>query len=156
LGLAVLVISIIFLSPALFKANTHKPGGGLVIPKNAKKLEFLEGCWIADAGLVETKNRNPINYKYCFDKLGNANIYIYLFDKNQKLVDICVGKGKATLWENGVRIEDSGPYCPEVKISFVKVILNCGVEEQEQESSCKVDVSNGNKFKADFSYLGIE
>ncbi len=47
----------------------------LEIPKDAKRkndLSFLEGCWISDRGLVNSRTRRPIVVEYCFGKNGKG------------------------------------------------------------------------------------
>lgn len=154
--ITILFISGTFFYDEVFKRSSRRAGGGLMIPKNAKMLEFLEGCWMSETGMVLSESNDPINYKYCFDKSGNAKVTIILFDQNKKWVDDCVGEGKATLLTGEVRIEDSGLLCENKNLRITPSVVSCGVGETEQEAGCDVVNSSGNRFPVNFSYLGVE
>ncbi|MDR2459342.1 MAG: hypothetical protein LBE38_00960 [Deltaproteobacteria bacterium] len=92
-----------------FLASCTGGAQDLVIPLDAEDLTFLEGCWASDPGLVNSNNKLPLIFIYCFDKSGNAQVYIEEKDKNNRTTDICVTTATAVLEGNTLGITDHGP-----------------------------------------------
>ena len=76
-------------------------------------MEFLEGCWDAPTGLVNTDTRQPVIVEYCFDRRGDGRIRITELDKNGRTMHNCEGRAKARLEGERLVIEDEGANCPD-------------------------------------------
>jgi hypothetical protein len=125
----------------------------LIIPDDPKNLDFLEGCWISDAGLVDHASDLPVTYKYCFDGSGEADVSVDQFDSKGKLRNTCVGRGVATMDGNTLRIKDRGTICSENE-GYVPTTVICQAAEEGKPAVCTVQSEGGRLLNSLFTYAG--
>jgi hypothetical protein len=125
----------------------------LVIPDDPVNLEFLEGCWVSDAGLVDYVSDLPVTYKYCFDGSGGAAIAVDQFDSNGKLNDTCRGSGRAAIDGSTLMIKDSGALCPNGP-GYVPTTVVCEAAPEGKPAQCSVQSEGGDVLESFFTYAG--
>lgn len=52
--------------------ENRKEGAALSLPKNDKKMDFLEGRWRCNTGLVSSRDNQPVVVEFRFDKNGRG------------------------------------------------------------------------------------
>ena len=117
-------------------------------------MEFLEGCWVSDAGLVDNASNLPVTYKYCFDGSGSADISVDQFDSNGNLKNTCLGKGRASIDWGTLRIQDGGTICPGENEGYVPTTVVCQAAEEGRPARCAVQSQGGSLLDSFFTYAG--
>ncbi len=77
----------------------RRESNDLDIPKDAinkNDMSFLEGCWVSDRGLVNSRTGKPITVEYCFNKKGRGSRIIR--EANGR---ICKGSVTTSFGANG-------------------------------------------------------
>ena len=126
-------------------ANPETPSQKpLEIPKNSvenKSLDFLDGSWQANSGLMDAQGR-PVNLEYDF-KDGKGNVRIRKNDGT-----ICTGKVEASMKGSELGFSDTGKIkCPNGK-SFQPAKVQCKVNSANK-TVCEGSYKNGAKFNMD-------
>jgi len=120
------------------------PQQPLEIPKNSvenKSLDFLDGSWQANSGLMDAQGR-PVNLEYDF-KGGKGNVRIRKNDGT-----VCTGKVVASMNGSELGFSDTGKIkCPNGK-SFQPAKVQCKVNSANQ-TVCEGSYENGAKFNMD-------
>ncbi len=128
------------------KPDTEKtpPQQPLEIPKNPaenKSLDFLDGSWQANSGLMDAQGR-PVNLEYNF-KDGKGSVKIRKNDGT-----VCSGKVEASMKDSELGFSDTGTIkCPNGK-SFQPAKVQCKVNSANQ-TICEGSYKNGAKFNMD-------
>ncbi|MBQ7584946.1 MAG: hypothetical protein IJU40_01690 [Desulfovibrionaceae bacterium] len=97
----------------------EKPKEQLVIPEKLENTSFLEGRWLCDTGLINSKTLEPVKVEFSFDKKGQGQGSI--FEKN----DICRGKAKASIEGSVLHIEHGSLKCQKQDSSYTPNSINC-------------------------------
>jgi hypothetical protein len=106
-------------------------GGG-----NAQDMSWLKGCWNSSTVFTSKRTGEDMDYYYCFDDKGNANIYANVKDQNGQTIDTCRGGAKAEL-KNGAMVVESqtAAVCTDGKRNFVPSKVTCKPGKTEAECS---------------------
>jgi outer membrane biosynthesis protein TonB len=131
----------------------NKAGGQLVIPKDAKDLGFLKGCWRSDAGMYDTINRMPIIYVYCFTESGGASVRVEEKNRGGAIRNVCTASGRATLSGGRVVIRDTGAKCPPGVAPYTPATVTCE-QSSGRAASCYVQSDGGRRLTTRFTYQG--
>lgn len=122
------------------------PQQPLEIPKSPipnQSLDFLNGHWRANSGLMDAQGR-PVNVEYDF-KDGKGNVKI---KKNDGTV--CSGKVEASMKNSELSFSDTGKIvCPDGK-SFQPAKVKCKINDSNQ-TVCEGSYKNGESFNMDVS-----
>lgn len=126
-------------------ANPETPSQKpLEIPKNSaekKSLDFLDGSWQANSGLMDAQGR-PVNLEYDF-KDGKGNVRIRKNDGT-----VCTGKVEASMKGSELGFSDTGKIkCPNGK-SFQPAKVQCKINSANK-TVCEGSYKNGAKFNMD-------
>jgi len=116
----------------------------LEIPKNTadnKSLDFLNGSWQANSGLMDAQGR-PVNLEYDF-KDGKGNVRIRKNDGT-----VCEGKVEASMKGAQLEFSDTGKIkCPNGK-SFQPAKVQC-TNNKSNQTVCEGAYANGASFNVD-------
>jgi hypothetical protein len=119
------------------KTASKKPGSGIFIPENPTDLSFMEGCWKSISPISSYATKLPIVYHYCFDKNGNAKVYLEEMDKDGNVTDTaCRGIGFASISGGKISILDKGVDCDKGN-SYSQVSIECS-RGQDGMAQCHV------------------
>ncbi|MDR2459344.1 MAG: hypothetical protein LBE38_00970 [Deltaproteobacteria bacterium] len=92
-----------------FAENLPPPAA---VPQIPSALSFLEGCWVSESGIADSRDHNTIFYTYCFDNKGRATVSLDEYDESQQPIGTCSSVAKATLEGDTLKIRDGGLSCP--------------------------------------------
>ncbi len=124
--------------------STQSQQQPLEIPKNSagnKSLDFLNGSWQANSGLMDAQGR-PVNLEYDF-KDGKGNVRIRKNDGT-----VCTGKVEASMVNSKLGFSDTGKIkCPDGK-AFQPAKVQCEVNSANK-TVCEGSYKNGAKFNMD-------
>lgn len=120
------------------------PQQPLELPKNPaenKSLDFLNGSWQANSGLMDAQGR-PVNLEYDF-KDGKGDVRIRKNDGT-----VCTGKVEASMKGSELSFSDAGKIkCPNGK-SFQPAKVQCKINSANQ-TVCEGSYKNGARFNMD-------
>ncbi|MDR2338817.1 MAG: hypothetical protein LBF40_01565 [Deltaproteobacteria bacterium] len=114
--LAIILVIACFAVPELRNDYVYpviKPGKGFRIPKGGdpKDISFMEGCWEAGSGIVNSRTKLPVSYEFCFYKYGMGNYTRKELNKNGWIRDTCKGKAYAERDKDAVVILGRSTTC---------------------------------------------
>jgi hypothetical protein len=132
--------------PEIDSNSPNAPQQPLAIPPDPalqQSMDFLNGRWQANAGLMDEQGR-PVNLEYDF-KDGKGNVRI---KKNDGTV--CTGPVEASMSDAKLSFSDKGKIkCPDGK-SFQPAKVQCTINASNK-TVCAGAYKDGNSFKMDIS-----
>jgi hypothetical protein len=83
-------------------------------------IAFMEGCWIAETGLVDSVTGVPVVVEYCFDRSGQGM-------RRMTEPDGLVCQGPATVsYSSGLLVLRAGEaHCPQGREAYVPHTVQC-------------------------------
>jgi hypothetical protein len=122
--------------------------GGLVIPANLQPADFrfLAGCWLSDAGLVNSDSGIPLRLRYCFDDDGVGDLTISEFDEDGNVTETCLSRAKAEMRGHELSISESGAVCQnEPNREYVIQVTTCAPDSSGR-AECSVTTDASTEF----------
>lgn len=120
-------------------------GKQLVIPENVRNLDFLEGKWRCETGLVNSRSREPIIMEYSFNKSGKGTVSIK--EKN----DICIGSVNAYMKEHELFVEGRNISCRRSRHMYSDQDIHCA--NKSRKAQCKGRNVGSDSWKAEFTRI---
>jgi hypothetical protein len=103
---------------------------------NPENMSWLRGCWNSSTGFTSKRTGEDMEYYYCFDEKGNANVYANVKDQNGQIIDTCRGGAKAQLKDGAMVVESqTAAVCKDGMRNFVPSKVTCKPGEKEAECS---------------------
>ncbi|THB64319.1 MAG: hypothetical protein D6E12_15020 [Desulfovibrio sp.] len=105
----------------------------LIIPEDAEEtgdMEFLEGCWLSETGLVNMDTGEPVTVKYCFDANGQGTREI------QDMRGMCSGPASASMAPDGsLNIQARQSPCNFGDVAYIESTVDCR-GDQDRRAVC--------------------
>lgn len=120
------------------------PQAELVLPREgAPDISFMEGCWIAETGLVESVTGVPVVVEYCFDRNGQGT-------RRMTEPDGLICQGPASVsYGNGLLVLQAGnASCPQEREEYVSHTVQC--RDGGAQAMCAGQEENGDAWSARF------
>ncbi|MDR2350273.1 MAG: hypothetical protein LBF41_06575 [Deltaproteobacteria bacterium] len=124
----------------------------LEIPETGDDLSFMEGCWISDSPLVNSRTSLPIVAMYCFNERGEARSAVDQYDSAGNYEHTCLGSGTATREGASVTIRDFGAKCPVD--SYAPSVIGCETRTKGAPAVCRMRNLMGKTFDVTFIRVG--
>lgn len=122
------------------------PAQELVIPENAQNTDFLEGKWLCETGLINTRNNEPVQLEFAFGSDGTGTGTTY------EANDRCSGSSRAHLNKGTLEILVSEQKCGKSNTSYNPLRIICEVGPQRQVI-CKGINEDGSTWNAVFKKI---
>jgi hypothetical protein len=130
-------------TPPPAPADPPEQAQKMEIPDAAKSLDFLEGCWTADTGLVNMTDNRPVVVRYCFDNAGKGDVSV-----KEKGGTLCKGKASAVLKDGVVSIKAGEAPCGKNKGGYTKHNVKC--RQKNNGTLCEGKHPGGPTWNAPF------
>ena len=122
--------------------DTDSKNEEMVLPKK-DTLDFLEGSWRCDSGLIRVDNKEPIILEFSFDKNGTGTSWI-----KEKDGTIYKTNVKASIKNRVLTVTAQGPYTnPKSKAGFSATTITCTQDGDHTICSGKNKNSQWNSVK---------
>ncbi len=119
------------------------PEQQLIIPPKADDTSFLQGKWLCDTGLANTRTREPVQLEFSFGANGRGSGVVYEKD------DICSGAAQADMRNGELHIELGGQICKKHGGGYLPVTIIC-TSASGATTECHGLNSDGSPWKATF------
>lgn len=121
------------------------PEEALVIPDNAEDTTFMEGKWLCETGLANSRTGQPVVVEFAFDSAGVGKCTVREQNRN------CVGDAKAYMEEGRLHITHGDLHCPGGGAYLPQSII-C-TNASGPAASCKGQAPNGRPWDASFTRI---
>ncbi|MDR2198792.1 MAG: hypothetical protein LBR53_04950 [Deltaproteobacteria bacterium] len=126
------------------RPGADKPGEGapLTMPEAGAQgaqgdMPWLKGCWNSSSRFSSSNTGEEIEYYYCFDEKGKANIYANIKDKGGRIIDTCRSGADAKLENGSLTVKSqTAAVCSDGVRNFVPSSVVC--EPGETEAKCRL------------------
>lgn len=132
--------------PPKAKAETPKTPAvpeSLVIPEDAEDASFMEGRWLCQTGLANTRTRESVKVAFSFGANGLGEAII--IERNNQ----CKGPARASLEGGNLHIDIDELQCQRPGVSYGKMAIDCE-NSRGNAAFCKGVNSDGTTWDAVF------
>lgn len=123
-----------------------RPRQEMVIPKEATNTEFLEGRWLCDTGLVNSRTHEPVKLEFSFGKDGKGTATTY--EQNDK----CRGETRAAIRNGNLYIAIGEQKCERSDTTYSPVTIECR-PGAGTEAVCQGVHEGGTSWDANFQKI---
>lgn len=125
------------------KPKTQAAPETLVIPEDAEDASFMEGRWLCQTGLANTRTREGVKVAFSFGANGLGEAII--IERNNQ----CKGPARASLENGNLHIDIDELRCQRPGVSYGKMAIDCE-NSQGNSTFCKGMNSDGTTWDAVF------
>lgn len=128
--------------PVIPPSHAPEKKDELVIPEKAENTEFLEGSWVCDTGLANTRTGEAVEVVFMFDKNGRGKGIVY--ERN----DQCEGNATSEMRDGVLHV-----YLDKLQCGSGQAYLSLEIECDNAENgktSCRGTNFDNSKWKATF------